>query len=98
MPPIQYYLPKDDPGTTWFWQYLDDWWSLNGQSWAEQIRAMMLEHQTLGQDWKFNHSQKQQLQQYYDANKILIDCMNSDCYLSRKVRETIKENLLLPTL
>jgi hypothetical protein len=27
---------------------------------------------------------KQLLQQYYDANKLLVDCLNSDCYVSRE--------------
>jgi hypothetical protein len=36
------------------------------------------------------------LQQYYDANKLLVDCLNSDCYVSRIVREAIEDTLLLP--
>jgi predicted NACHT family NTPase len=36
------------------------------------------------------------LQQYYDANKLLIECLNSDCYVSREVRESIESTLLLP--
>ncbi|WP_442948904.1 NACHT C-terminal helical domain 2-containing protein [Nostoc sp.] len=27
------------------------------------------------------------LKQYYDANKLLVDCLNSDCYVSREVRQ-----------
>lgn len=36
------------------------------------------------------------LQQYYDANKLLVDCLNSGCAVSLKVREEIEETLLLP--
>jgi hypothetical protein len=63
---------------------------------AEQLRGLMIEHFNIGHDWQFNNEQKQLLQQYYDANKLLVDCLNSDCYVSRDVREEIEETLLLP--
>jgi hypothetical protein len=40
--------------------------------------------------------QKALLQQYHDANILLVECLNSDCYVSRSVREEIEETLLLP--
>jgi hypothetical protein len=36
------------------------------------------------------------LKQYYDANTLLADCLNSDCIVSAEVREEIEETLLLP--
>ncbi len=36
------------------------------------------------------------LKQYYDANKLIVDCLNSDCIVSDEVREEIEETLLLP--
>jgi hypothetical protein len=36
------------------------------------------------------------LQQYYNANLLLIECLNSACYVSRSVREEIEATLLLP--
>ena len=35
------------------------------------------------------------LKQYYDANKLLIDCLNSNCYITRTIRDQVEENLLL---
>ena len=35
-------------------------------------------------DWHFNISQEILLKQYIDANKLLVDCLNSDCYVSRE--------------
>jgi len=96
MPPAQYYLPSDHPGTTWLWQYLDDWWEINGQAWTEQLQSVMTEHRNLGHDWQFSNAQKERLQQYYDTNKLLVDCLNSDCYVSRDMRQEIEETLLLP--
>jgi predicted NACHT family NTPase len=74
----------------------DNWWKANGQEWTEQLRAIMIEHRNIGHDWQFSKAQEKLLQQYYDANKLLVDCLNSDCYVSREVRESIESTLLLP--
>jgi predicted NACHT family NTPase len=72
------------------------WWQVQGQAWTKQLRAIMIEHRNIGHDWQFNDEQQQKLQQYYDANRLLVDCLNSDCYVSREVRQEIEETLLLP--
>jgi hypothetical protein len=56
----------------------------------------MIEHGNIGHDWQFTDEQKEQLQHYYHANKLLVDCLNSDGYISRQVRQEIEETLLLP--
>jgi predicted NACHT family NTPase len=56
----------------------------------------MITHRNIGHDWQFTDDQKALLQQYYDANLLLIECLNSDCYVSRNVREEIDATLLLP--
>ncbi len=75
---------------------MNQWWQENGQAWTEQLRAVMIEHRNIGHDWQFSDDQKKQLQQYYDANDLLVNCLNSDCYVSREVRQEIEETLLLP--
>ncbi len=72
------------------------WWKINGRSWIEQLRAVLIEHRNIGHDWEFTDTQKKLLCQYYEANKLLFDCLNSDCYVSREVREEIEATLLLP--
>ena len=72
------------------------WWQENGRGWTEQLRAITIEHRNIGHDWQFNDEQRQLLQQYHDVNKLLIDCLNSDCYVSRDVRQEIEDTLLLP--
>jgi predicted NACHT family NTPase len=77
-------------------EHFQSWWQANRQAWTEQLRAVMIEHRNIGHDWQFNDSQKKLLQQYYDANKLLVDCLNSDCYVSREARQEIEDTLLLP--
>ncbi|HEY9627119.1 MAG TPA: NACHT domain-containing NTPase [Coleofasciculaceae cyanobacterium] len=72
------------------------WWQVNNQAWKDQLRAILIEHRNIGHDWQFTDEQEQLLRQYYDANKLLVDCLNSDCYVSRSVREAIEDTLLLP--
>lgn len=46
--------------------------------------------------WQFSEEQKELLQKYHDANNFLLECLNSDCYVSRDVRQYIEDTLLLP--
>ena len=72
------------------------WWKVNGRDWKGQLRSIMIEHRNIGHDWLFSEEQKKLLQQYHDVNKLLVDCLNNDCYVSREVRESIESTLLLP--
>ncbi len=72
------------------------WWSAHGQTWTEQLRAVTISHRHLGYNWQFSVQQRKALKQYYTANRLLVDCLNSYCYVTRTVREEIEETLLLP--
>lgn len=72
------------------------WWEANGQAWTEQLRAVMIQYRDIGHDWQFSDEQKKVLKQYYDTNLFLVECLNSDCYVSREVRSHIEDTLLLP--
>ena len=77
-------------------EILEQWRTDSGQIWADRLRAVMIEHRNIGHYWQLSNAQKERLQQYYDANMLLVDCLNSDCYVSREVRQEIEETLLLP--
>jgi predicted NACHT family NTPase len=66
------------------------------QNWAEALRAVMIEYRNMGHDWQFDDQHKELLKQYYDANQLLVQCLNSDCYVTYRVRNEIEESLLLP--
>lgn len=72
------------------------WWKAFGGAWTEKLRAVMIKHRHIGHNWRFSKTQQDKLRQYYDTNKLLVDCLNSDCYVSRAVRDEISETLLLP--
>ena len=71
------------------------WWKAFGGAWTERLRAVMISHRNIGHDWEFTKQQQDLLRQYCDTNKLLVDCLNSDCYVTRAVREEIEETLLL---
>ena len=75
---------------------LEKWWSVNGLVWSKQLRTVMIEYRNIGYDWQFSEEQKELLQQYYDASKLLVDCINSNCVVSYEVRGKIEDMLLLP--
>lgn len=72
------------------------WWKTTGEAWAGKLRSVVTEYCNIGHDWQFNNMQKEKLRQYYDANKLLVDCLNSDCYVTKATRQKIEETLLLP--
>jgi predicted NACHT family NTPase len=48
---------------------------------------------------KFSKHQRQLLKQYYNANKLLVDCLNHAHYVSRSVRAEIEDTVLVaPTI
>lgn len=73
----------------------DEWWKKEGQSLVEKLRFIDNEVQSVYHE-QFNNYQKNLLRQYYDANKLLVNCLHSDCYVSREVRQEIYDTLLLP--
>ncbi|WP_445634576.1 NACHT domain-containing NTPase [Nostoc sp. DSM 114161] len=72
------------------------WWQEKGLAWTQKLRTVMIEYRNIGHDWQFSKEQKELLQQYYDANQLLVDCLNSECYVSRDVRQQIEDTLLRP--
>lgn len=90
---LQEQLPDPDKDTERF----QAWWKASGGAWTEKLRAAMIKHRHIGHDWQFSKKQQDKLRQYYDTNKLLVDCLNSDCYVSRAVRDEISKTLLLPT-
>lgn len=73
----------------------EEWWFFKGQGWAEQLRTAMIKHRNIGHNWQFSQKQKKLLKEYYNANKLLVDCLNN-CEVTKKFRHEIEDTLLLP--
>ena len=85
-------LPDSDSDEERFKQ----WWQVHGQTWTNQLRSVMIRYRNIGQDWQFSKQQQVLLQQYYDANKLLVDCLNNASNVTPSLRSHIEETLLLP--
>jgi len=72
------------------------WWKANGQAWTERLRGVAIAVRNIGHQWQFNNQQREALKQYYDANQLLVKCLNSNYYVTRTVRSQIENTLLLP--
>ncbi|CCQ56008.1 hypothetical protein CWATWH0003_1906 [Crocosphaera watsonii WH 0003] len=72
------------------------WWKNNGATWKNELRQAMIKYRNIGHEWNFNQQQIELLKQYLTANKLLMECLNSECYVSREVREEIEDSLFLP--
>ncbi|MEG3924313.1 NACHT C-terminal helical domain 2-containing protein [Microcoleus sp. D3_18a_C4] len=85
-------LPHSDGDKEIFRQ----WWQANGQVWTRELRQIIIYYRNIGHDWEFSQQQKSLLRKYYDANKLLVYCLNSASNVSPAVRQEIEETLLLP--
>jgi predicted NACHT family NTPase len=73
------------------------WWQAHSSAWVEQLKTTIINYRNINHDWQFSQQQQQVLQRYYDANQLLLDCLNSNCEVTPAVREEIETTLLLPT-
>lgn len=76
-------------------EIFQQWWEANGQNWAKELKTLVVEYVLSGQSWHFSDEQKERLRQYYDATKLLVDCLHVDCTVSPGVRQTLENTLLL---
>jgi len=63
--------------------------------WKSRLITWLCEGRHLKLDWQFSDEQKQLLNHYYAANKLLVDCLQKS-NASAEVRQEIEETLLLP--
>ena len=58
--------------------------------------SYLINNRNIGHDWQFTKDQVELLNQYYEANLILVECMNPS-NVSEQVREEIESTMLLPS-
>ncbi|MBW4659477.1 MAG: NACHT domain-containing NTPase [Drouetiella hepatica Uher 2000/2452] len=89
-------LKDQFPNATQDAESFQNWWQNNHLVWTAQLREAIAGHQDLKHHWEFSPQQQLALQRYYDANQLLIDCLNSNCEVTAAVRQEIESALLLP--
>lgn len=82
--------PEQDRAT------FQSWWQINHLAWTYRLRTAIAFYRNIQSHWQFSPEQQQLLQHYYDANQLLIDCLNSKCEVTIAVRSEIEAALLLP--
>ena len=70
-------------------------WKAHRFIWIKQLRDIMIKYRNIGHTWVFNKEQIKLLQQYYEANKLLWECL-AISNVSVEVRSHIENNLFLP--
>ncbi len=70
-------------------------WKSHRFIWIKQLRNMMIKYRNIGHDWQFNDEQIKLLKQYYEANKLLLECL-AISNVSVEIRSHIEDNLFLP--
>jgi len=73
-----------------------EWWIEEGQEWIYSLRTAMIGQHHIGYNCQFFDQQREVFQKYYDVNLRLAECLNTDCYLSREVRQDIEATMLRP--
>lgn len=73
------------------------WWAAHSSDWVEQLKMTIINYRNIDHHWQFTQEQQQTLQRYYDANQLLLDCLNSNCEVTAAIRQEIEATLLLPT-
>ncbi len=73
-----------------------NWWSVYGQLCINKVKELVDEHRATLQDQELGSQERLTLRKYYDANLLLINCMNRACYINKEVQQEIEETLFLP--
>ncbi|WP_235526541.1 NACHT domain-containing protein [Nostoc piscinale] len=71
------------------------WWIEHGKFWSGKFRELLVQYRNICHDWQFSKQQIELMQQYYSANKLLINCLNASQNIAPAMREEIEETLLL---
>ncbi len=73
-----------------------DCWKNHGSSWNREFKSLIAKYRSQLNAEQLSKEQREKLRKYYDANVLLVDCLNSDCNLSPEVKKEIEQTLLLP--
>lgn len=71
--------------------------STSVRNWLQIFKEVLQNYRDIGHDWEFSNQEKSLLSRYYDANELLILCLNEDMILHQELKRDIENNLFLPS-
>lgn len=71
--------------------YSDSEW----ENWVEKLRNIMLKHLDIGHKVDFEAADIKALEDYIYAHQVILECVGTESYSSKELREEIVDNLLL---
>lgn len=69
------------------------WWREQGACWLREFRRLLIQHRGIGHDWQFTSLELKASETYRDACKLMLACLNTDCYLQKEMRNTLLDGL-----
>ncbi len=74
-----------------------DWTLQEGKIWADKLRELIVKYRNIRHDMHWlPENNWRLLDQYYNANKLLLECLNSGRKVSDEIKDEIEDTLLLP--
>ncbi|MBD2208105.1 NACHT domain-containing NTPase [Calothrix sp. FACHB-1219] len=74
-----------------------NWAVKEGQTWADKLRALIVNYRNIRHNLNFfSEEHWRLLDQYYNANQLLVICLNTSSEVSHEVKKQIVDTLLLP--
>ncbi|HEY9596382.1 MAG TPA: NACHT domain-containing NTPase, partial [Cyanophyceae cyanobacterium] len=71
---LQQQLPNPDVNR----DSIQQWCQVNASAWVSQLRRLIVEHRNIGHEWHLNEASLQWLEQYSNANQLLLECLNNN--------------------
>jgi len=79
------------------WDGFKDWGVKEGKVWADGLRELIISYRNIRHSLHFlGEEQWKLLEKYYEANNLLMNCLNNCGVVNNKLRKEIEETLLLP--
>lgn len=64
---------------------------------ADESRSLAKKTRQIGShSWQFDDYEKKLLKTYYEANLLLVECLNTDCIIEHQIHQNILDTLILP--
>jgi len=87
-------LPEPENGQ----DILLQWWESAGKKWKHKLIDLIVEYRKIPVNNQLSPSQKTLLQQYYQGNLLLVNCLQTECRCSPTFRQNLEETLLSPAV